>query len=96
MVVKKYKKGKQLEQLEKLKEEIKHLENFDRYGYIMKFDVSYDNVSLEIRPTFKQENEHRDKIGKDMLEVQKFLLERDITFSFTWWKNYVRLNIRDD
>jgi len=94
MVIKEYIKGKQLTELEKLKSNIEKDVEFFKFDYSFKYDVGY-RVSLEITPVRRVLKE-KEKISKDMISIQEYLLEREISFSFTSWGDFIKLSIRDD
>lgn len=92
MVIKEYYKGKQLTELEKLKEKIEGLINHT-FDYSFKYNIGY-RVSLEITPN--RRNKDIEKIESDFLKIQSFLIEKKIDFSLTWWGDFIRLSIRDN
>jgi len=91
MIIKEYMKGKQLTKLEKLKDEIIDNLNITEYNYNFKYLITH-KVILEITP-IKVNLNNIELFYKDMLEIQKYLMEKKINFSFTCWSEYIKLDI---
>lgn len=92
MVIKQYIKGKQLTELEKLKEILEKKIEFS-FDYSFKYDIGY-RVSMEITPS--RRNKDREKTLGVFIEIQEYLVEENIDFSLTWWGDFIKLSIRDN
>jgi len=93
MVIKEYKKGKELFKLEKIKEKIEEILNSKKYDYNFRFKVSY-NIELEIKPSFK--NENLLEISNDFKDITDYLYSNNISFNIYWWEKTKKITIEVD
>ncbi len=90
MVIKEYKKGKELMALEKIKEEIIKVLGSNQYEYNFKYEVSY-KISLEIKPTLR--NKDNMNIFNHFKDIQDYLITHDIKYRLVWWNRLKEIEI---
>jgi len=93
MVIKEYKKGKELMTLEKIKKAIIKVLGSNQYEYNFKYEVSY-KISLEIKPTLR--NDDNMKIFNDFKDIQDYLITYNIKYRLVWWSTLKEIEIELD
>ena len=90
MVIEKYKKGKELSALEKIKKGIIQVLGSNQYDYTFKYEVSY-HIVLQIKPNFRNKNNM--KIFNDFKDIQDYLTTNNISYGLIWWSNLKEIAI---
>lgn len=93
MVIKEYKKGKELMALEKIKGEIIKVLGTNKYEYNFKYEVSY-KISLEINPTLRNKNNMH--IFNHFKDIQDYLITNNINYRLVWWGRLKEIEIELD